>query len=201
MWSVADPSQQGVAGVTASSPMLESAGTRGCRCFPSYCFRCLAGADADRSVAYNRATYACAKCDEWQQALEVLSAASRRQVRSYAITYNAAISACERHQEWLQALGLLAMAHEQLQIDLGGYNMAMSACTKCSHWEQALELSRALERQKLDGDAITLQLGIKAAEQGSLWLQALLMLGPNVANILLILVSIPRFVPREPLRP
>ena len=45
----------------------------------------------DAAVAYNRATYACAKSDAWEQAVAVLSAASEKGMRSYTITYNALI--------------------------------------------------------------------------------------------------------------
>ena len=79
----------------------------------------------------------------------------------------------------MQALGLLAMAqHAHVDTDLGGYNVAMSACVKCKRWEQALELGLwAVHTQRLQGDAIMLQLAVSAAEQGSLWLQALETLG------------------------
>ena len=141
----------------------------------------LRGAGGDAAVAYNRAAYACAKSDAWEQALEVLCTNTQKQVRvrSYSSTYNALIGACARQRQWLQALGLLNMAREQHEgPDLLGYNIVMASCNQCGRWEQALGLSRMLLRQRLHEDATTLQLAVSAAELGSLWLEALQTLGP-----------------------
>eukprot|EP00439_Symbiodinium_sp_Y106_P080319 s1163_g19.t1 len=142
-------------------------------------------AGGDAAVAYNRAAYACAKSDAWEQALEVLCTNTQKQVRvrSYSSTYNALIGACARQRQWLQALGLLSMAREQHEgPDLLGYNIVMASCNQCGRWEQALGLSRMLLRQRLHEDATTLQLAVSAAELGSLWLEALQTLGPAIST-------------------
>ena len=101
---------------------------------------------------YNSAISTCARCRQWQLAVEIFDTwQERSRRRPNLFIYSAAISACEKGQQWQCALELLVeMRAFGITPDVISYNAAISACEKGQQWQRALEL---LEEMKAAGVA------------------------------------------------
>ena len=88
------------------------------------------------TIRDNAAISACAKGQEWQPALGLLSTTASAELEACTINDNAAISDCEKGQERQPALGLVSTTvSTELAVCTISDNAAINACIKGQEWQ------------------------------------------------------------------
>ena len=90
--------------------------------------------------------FACAKGEQWQQALYFLSELTLAGLQSTVLTFNAAMAACTSHGFWQQALSLLSsLLHRGMQGDVMTFSTALNACASGQQGRRAVPLMAELQ--------------------------------------------------------
>ncbi|CAK0835586.1 unnamed protein product [Prorocentrum cordatum] len=106
-------------------------------------------------TVYNAGISACAKGEQWQRALALLSEMRDAKLEP-TVSYNAGISACEKGEQWQRALSLLGdMLEAKLDPNVISYNAGISACARGEQWQRALSLIGEMREAELGSDSAT----------------------------------------------
>ncbi|CAJ1384835.1 unnamed protein product [Effrenium voratum] len=117
--------------------------------------------------AFSIAISACEKCNQWQQAVQLL-ADMPRYVRPDAFAFNAAISACEKGEQWPQCLSLLSSA-----LSCGfAQALAFAPAALASPWQHAQGLLALRKRRLSPAQDFTVNAVLSACQKASAWRSA-----------------------------